>query len=95
MRVTRDHDNVELRINVLGCFKDLINERVRQFQIQKHEIEFLLHEASNGLFHGSDHHLTEADFLQECLKKILQTRIVIDHQHRWLALPVLVQNVAV
>src|SRR5207244_3139704 len=50
MRVTRDHNNVEIRINLLGCFKHLITWRVRQLQVQEHEIEFLLPEAFNGLF---------------------------------------------
>ena len=95
MRVTCDHNNVEVRINVLGGFKDLITGCVRQFYVQKHEIEFLLPETFNGLFRRSDHHSTEADFLQKCPKKILETRIVIDHQRCWLALPVLVQKVAV
>src|SRR5215831_19539345 len=93
--VACDHDNVEVRINLLRCFIHLITRSIRQLQVQKHEIEFLLPEAFNGLFRRSDHHSTEADFLQECPKKILETWIVIEHQHRWLALLVLVQNVAV
>src|ERR1700674_4620544 len=42
---------------------------VRQLQIQKHEIEFLLPEAFNGLFRGTHHHSTEADILQKCPKR--------------------------
>jgi hypothetical protein len=79
IRVTCDHNNFEVRINLLGCFKNLITGSVRQFQVQKHEIESLLPEAFNGLFRRSDHQSTEANFLQECPKQILQARIVIDH----------------
>ena len=43
--VTCDHDNVEVRINLLGCFIHLITRSIRQLQVQKHEIEFLLTEA--------------------------------------------------
>jgi hypothetical protein len=43
-------------------------------QVQKHEIEFLLPEAMNGLFSRSDHDSAEADLLQKCSKKILQTQ---------------------
>jgi len=93
--VTCDHDNVEVRINLLGCFIHLITGSVRQLQVQKHEIEFLLPEAFNGLFSRIDHHSTEADLLQKCSKEILQAQIVVDHQHRWLALLVLAQNVVV
>jgi len=50
IRVTCGHDNVEVRINLLGCFIHLITGSVRQLQIQKHEIEFLLPEAFHGLF---------------------------------------------
>ena len=31
IRVTCDHNNVEVRINLLGCFKKLITGGVRQF----------------------------------------------------------------
>jgi len=31
VRVTGDHNNVEIRIHVLGCFKDVITGSVRQF----------------------------------------------------------------
>jgi hypothetical protein len=79
IRVTCDHDNVEAWINLLGCFKYLITGSVRQLQVQKHEIEFLLPKASNGIFGRTDHHSTEADFLQKCLKEILQDQIVVDH----------------
>src|SRR6202011_2968880 len=79
IRVTCDHDNVEVRINLLGCSIHLITGSVRQLQVQKHEIEFLLPEAMNSLFSRADHHSTEADFLQKCSKEILQARTVVDH----------------
>ena len=79
IRVTCDHYNVEVRINLLRCFIHLITGSVRQLQVQKHEIEFLLPEAFNGLFSRTDHHSTEADLLQKCSKQILQAQIVIDH----------------
>ena len=56
IRVTCDHDNVEVRINLLGCFIHLITGSVRQLQVQKHEIEFLLPEAFNGLFNVFGRH---------------------------------------
>src|SRR4029077_333764 len=93
--VARDHDNVEVRINLLGCFIHLITRSIGQLQVQKHEIEFLLTEAINGLFRRTDHHSTKADLLQKCSKEILQAQIVVDHQHRWLALLFLAQNIAV
>ena len=31
IRVTRDYDSVEIRINLLGCFENLITGSVRQF----------------------------------------------------------------
>src|SRR4029077_9189314 len=74
IRVTCDHYNVEVRINLLGCFIHLITGSVRQLQVQKHEIEFLLPEAFNGLFSRTDHHSTEADSLQKCSKQILQAQ---------------------
>ena len=64
-------------------------------QVQKHQIEFLLPEAVNGLFGRTDNHSAESHFSQKCSKQILQARIVVDHQRRWLALLVLAQNVAV
>jgi hypothetical protein len=79
IRVTCDHDNVEVRINLLGRLIHLITRRVRQLQVQKHEIEFLLPEALNGLFGRTDHHSTEADLLQKCSKEILQAEIVVDY----------------
>src|ERR1700751_1167589 len=63
---------VEVRINLLGCFIHLITASVRQLQVQKHEIEFLLPEAFNGLFSRPDPHSTEADSLQKCSNQILQ-----------------------
>src|ERR1700738_1302777 len=78
-RVTCDHYNVEVRINLLGCFIHLITGSVRQLQVQKHEIEFLLPEAFNGLFSRTDQHSTEADLLQKCSKEILHAQIVVDH----------------
>ena len=77
--VTCNHDNVEAWINLLGCFIYLITGGVGQLQVQKEEIEFLLPKASNGIFGRTDHHSTEADFLQKCLKQILQDQIVVDH----------------
>jgi hypothetical protein len=77
--VTRDHDNVEVRINLLGCFKHLITRSVRQLQVQEHEVKFLFPEAFNGLFSRADHHSTKADLLQECSKELLQARIVVHH----------------
>ena len=77
--VACDHDNVEVRINLLGCFIHLITRSIGQLQVQKHEIEFLLTEAINGLFRRSDHHSTKADLLQKCSKEILQAQIVVDH----------------
>jgi hypothetical protein len=50
-----------------------------QLQVQKHEIEFLLPEAMNGLFSRADNHSTKADLLQKCSKEILQAQIAIDH----------------
>jgi hypothetical protein len=47
--------------------------------VQKHEIEFLLPEAFNGLFSRTDHHSTEANLLQKCVKEIPQAQIVIDY----------------
>ncbi len=79
IRVTCDHDNVEVRIDLLGCFIHLITRSVRQLQVQEHEIEFLLPEAFNGLFGRTDHHSTEADLLQKCSKEILQAEIVVDY----------------
>ena len=78
IRVTCDHDNVEIRINLLGCFIYLIPWSVRQLQVQEHEIKFLLLKAFNGFFCRTDNHPTEADFLQKCSKEILQARIVVD-----------------
>src|SRR5277367_2493540 len=40
--LTCDHDNIEVRINLLGRFIHLITASVRQLQVQKHEIGFLL-----------------------------------------------------
>jgi len=79
IRITCDHDNVEVRINLLGCFIHLITGSVRQLQVQKHEIEFLLPEAFNGLCSRTDHHSTKADLLQKCSKEILHAQIVVDH----------------
>src|ERR1700675_2682190 len=79
IRVTCDHDNVEVRINLLGCFIHLITRSIRQLQVQKHEIEFLLPEAFNGLCSRTDHHSTKADLLQKCSKEILQAQIVVDY----------------
>src|ERR1700751_1560502 len=79
IRVTCNHDNVEVRVNLLGCFIHLITRSIRQLQVQKHEIEFLLTEAINGLFSRTDHHSTKADLLQKCSKEILQAQIVVDH----------------
>src|ERR1700751_5273482 len=79
IRVTCNHDNVEVRINLLRCFIHLITRSIRQLQVQKHEIEFLLPEAINGLFSRSNHQTTEADLLQKCSKKILQARIILEH----------------
>src|SRR4029077_4257215 len=79
IRVTCDHYNIEVRIKLFGCFIHLITGSVRQLQVQKHDIEFLLPEAFNGLFSRTDHDSTEADSLQKCSKQILQAQIVIDH----------------
>jgi hypothetical protein len=45
IRVTCDHDNVELSINLFGRFIELVSGSVRQLEVQKHEIEFLPPEA--------------------------------------------------
>jgi hypothetical protein len=74
IRVTSDYDNVEVGVNFLGCFIHLITGSIRQLQVQKHEIEFLLPEAFNGLCSRTDHHSAKTDLLQKCSKEILQTQ---------------------
>jgi hypothetical protein len=49
IRVTCDDNDVKVRINLFGCFIHLITWSIGQLQVQKHEIEFLLLEAFNGL----------------------------------------------
>jgi hypothetical protein len=79
IRVTCDHDNVEVSINLFGCFKHLVTRSVRQLQVQEHEIEFMLPEAFNSLFSRTNHHSTKADLLQKCSKELLQAQIVVDN----------------
>jgi len=76
---TCDHDYFGDRIKLLGCFAHLTTRSVRQLQVQKHEIEFLLPEAFNGLSSRTDRHSTEADLFQKCSKEIPQTQIVVDY----------------
>ena len=72
-------------IDLLGRFINIVGWAVGQFQIEKEEIELLLFECGDRVFHRADDHAAKADLLEENLEQVLQTLVVIDHQHGRLA----------
>src|SRR5205823_14488868 len=74
-----------LPIFPLNEIVNVIGRTIGKFEIKKDEIEFLFLQRSDRFLDGADDNATEADFLEEEFKQILQTLVIIDNQHRGLS----------
>jgi len=79
--ITGDDNDRQFRIRFLRGIVNVVRRAVRQFQIEKEQIEFLFFERGHRFFDGADNHAAETDFLEENFKQALETFVVIDHEH--------------
>ena len=66
-----DNDNRQFGIDFLGRVRDVVGRAIRQFQIEKKQIEMLLVERGQRFLHGADDDSAESDFFQENLQSVL------------------------
>ena len=85
----------QFRMQFLGRIINVIGRAIRQFQIEKKQIEILFFERSDRFFDGADHDTAETDLLQEKFKKILQTFVIVDDQNGRLAGFVFLEDILV
>src|SRR5438270_5746446 len=95
VRIAGNDDDRASRLIFLDRIINVIRRTVRQFQIQKHEIEFLFFKRGERFFDRAHHDSTEANFAQEQLEKVLQTFVVVDDQDSRLAGFFLFENIFV
>src|SRR6202030_1972308 len=93
--ITGNDDDRTTGLIFLDRIVNVVRRTVRQFQVEKDEIEFLFLECGQGFFHGAHDDAAEADFPEEELEKILQTFVVVDYEDGGLAGFFLLQNVLI
>ena len=89
------NDNRQLGIDFLGRVIDVVRWAIRQFQVEKKQIEMLLVERGERFLHGADDDSAESDFFQENVKQTLPALIVIYNKHCRLAGLVFLEDVFV
>ena len=93
--ITRNNNDWALGLFPLGLIVNVVSRAVRQFQIEKNEVELLFVERGQRFFDRSNYHAAESDLLKKKFEEILQTLVVVDHEHGGLAGFVLLENVFV
>lgn len=79
--IAGNNNDGAFRLVVFESVVNVVGRSVRQFQIEKNEIEFLFLNCGDRFFDGADDHAAEADFFEKKFEKILQAGVVIHHQH--------------
>jgi hypothetical protein len=79
--VTGNDNDGTIGLFPLNEIVNVIGRTVGKFEIEKDEIEFLFLQRGDRFLDGADDNATEADFLEEEFKQILQTLVIIDNQH--------------
>src|SRR6202171_272583 len=93
--ITRNNNDWALGLFPLGLIVNVVSRAVRQFQIEKNEVELLFVERGQRFFDRSNYHAAASDLLKKKFEEILQTLVVVDHEHGGLAGFVLLENVFV
>src|ERR1700676_4487182 len=91
--ITRNNNDWALELFPLGLIVNVVSRAVRQFQIEKNEVELLFVERGQRFFHRPDHNAAEPDFFKKNSEEILQTFVIVHHEHGGLTGLVLLQDV--
>src|SRR5262249_14622770 len=91
--IASDNNDRAVRLIFLDHVVNVVRRTIGQFQIQEHKIKFLFFECGQRFLNGADDDATKTNFAKEKLEKILQTLVIIDHEHGWLAGLVFLENV--
>ena len=95
VRIAGDDHDRHARLDVLRLLVNLVAGRVGKLEIEETQLEFLFLHGRDRLLAGADDNAREALLLQEELEHLLETRVVVHHEHRGLAFLLLAENVAV
>jgi len=79
--VTGNDNNGTIGLFPLDEIVNVIGGTIGKFEVEKDEIEFLFLQRGDRFLDRADDNATEADFLEEEFKEILQTLVIIDNQH--------------
>ena len=91
--VTSNDNDGTIGLFPLNEIVNVIGRTIGKFEIEKDEIEFLFLQRGDRFLDGADDNATEADFLEEEFKQILQTLVIIDNQHRRLSGLLLLEDI--
>jgi hypothetical protein len=95
VRITGDHDNIEVRVDFFRRSIDLIASRIRELKIEEHQIKFLSLQTGDRIFGRPDDDATKSDLLEKGMKDFLELFVIVNDQHRRLALLVLTKDIPV
>ncbi len=95
VRITGNDNNGAVGLFFFNRVVNVVGRTIRQFQIEKYEIEFLFLERGERFLDRADNDATESDFAEEQFEKVLQTFVVIDDENGGLAGFVLLENILV
>src|ERR1700737_4752789 len=93
--ITGNDDDRAVGLLFLGHVVNVIGRPVRQFKIEKNEVELLFLNCGKRFLDCADDDATEADLPQKHFEQVLQILVVIDNEHARLTGFLLFQNVLI
>jgi len=79
--ITSNDNDCAIWVLLFDRIVNMIGGSVGQFQIEKDKIELLFPNRGESIFNRANDDMTQANFLKEKCEKILQTFIIVNHEH--------------